>query len=141
MNKETLITLYHSFFYPYLHYCITVWGNTNQIYLQRIIKLQKIAIRMISRQRKMAESTPLFTDLKLLTLKQLYVYACQLFMYKFHHCLLPDIFKDFFTYNYSLHHYQTRQHHQLYVPKRLTKYSSRIIRTTRVQLSNFLIAT
>ena len=33
LDKETLITLYYTFIYPYMCYCNQVWGNSYVIYL------------------------------------------------------------------------------------------------------------
>ena len=41
LNKETLVTLYHSFVYPYLQYGIIAWGSTYASYIDPIVKLQK----------------------------------------------------------------------------------------------------
>ena len=48
INKETLRTLYFSFVYPYLYYCIEVWANARDCYRDTIVKLQKRAERIIS---------------------------------------------------------------------------------------------
>ena len=47
INKETLRTLYFSFVYPYLYYCIEVWGNVQDCYRDTIVALQKRAVRII----------------------------------------------------------------------------------------------
>ena len=44
---STLLTLYRSFLSPYLLYCLTVWGQAPQIYLNQILVLQKRALRLI----------------------------------------------------------------------------------------------
>ena len=41
LNKKTLRNRYFSFVYPYLTYCVEVWGNTHDTYLNPLIKLQK----------------------------------------------------------------------------------------------------
>ena len=40
-NKKTLLNLYHAFIFPYLIYCVEIWGNAANIYLDLLIKLQK----------------------------------------------------------------------------------------------------
>ena len=45
-NKDTLLSLYYSFIYPYISYCIYVWGSTFETYLKKMF-LQKRAIRII----------------------------------------------------------------------------------------------
>ena len=41
LDKNTLRNLYFTFIYPYLIYCIEIWGNTNDTHLNPIIKIQK----------------------------------------------------------------------------------------------------
>ena len=33
-NKKTLLNLYHAFIFPYLIYCVEIWGNAANIYLR-----------------------------------------------------------------------------------------------------------
>ena len=41
LNKRALLTLYYSLVYPYLQYCVSVWGSTYHTNLHRLILLQK----------------------------------------------------------------------------------------------------
>ena len=41
LDKNTLRNLYFIFIYPYLIYCIEIWGNTNDTHLNPIIKINK----------------------------------------------------------------------------------------------------
>ena len=34
LDQQCLLTLYNSFVYPYLIYCIKIWGTASQIHLQ-----------------------------------------------------------------------------------------------------------
>ena len=83
-NFKTTRSLYNAFIYPYFTYCIEIWGNTYQSYLEPLVKLQKRAIRTVVGVQRYAHTSPLFTDLKLLNIKEIYVYCVQLFMYKYH---------------------------------------------------------
>ena len=47
-DKETMRNLYFSFIYPYLTYCVEIWGNACNIHLDPIVKLQKKCIRTIT---------------------------------------------------------------------------------------------
>ena len=42
LPEKTLITLYYSFLYPYLHYGILAWGCTYQTLLDPIVKMQNV---------------------------------------------------------------------------------------------------
>ena len=47
-NMETLLSLYHTFVYPYLSYCIHVWGKAYNTHLNDLIVLQNKAMLIIS---------------------------------------------------------------------------------------------
>ena len=49
LPKTSLRSLYYSLVYPYLIYCVSVWGSTYHSNLKRIIILQKKIIRIISK--------------------------------------------------------------------------------------------
>ena len=60
LDKRTLKNLYFTFVYPYLIYCIGIWGNTNDIHLDPIIKLQKKSIRAITFSHYLESTDQLF---------------------------------------------------------------------------------
>ena len=72
LKEKTLITLYYSFIYPYLHYGIIAWGKTTNNYLNPLSILQKRAIRLISSAHKFDHTAPLFKKLGLLKLENIY---------------------------------------------------------------------
>ena len=41
LNSSTLVTLYYSFVYPHITYCIQVWGSANDYLIKSIFKLQE----------------------------------------------------------------------------------------------------
>ena len=47
LNYNTLKSLYYSFVYPHLIYCIEVWGCAHKTYLIPILKMQRKALRII----------------------------------------------------------------------------------------------
>ena len=48
LDKVTLRNLYFTFVYPYLIYCVEVWGNACDTHLEPIIKIQKKCVRVIT---------------------------------------------------------------------------------------------
>ena len=47
-DNETLFSLYYTFVYPYLNYCIHVWGKAYDTHLRHLIVLQNKIIRIIN---------------------------------------------------------------------------------------------
>ena len=135
-SLETMRMLYNAFVYPYFMYCIEVWGNVYQTYLEPLVKLQKRAVRTITGARKYEHTLPLFQNLNLLNIKEIYIYCVQLLMYKYHHDHLPPIFSDFYVQNNLVHKYHTRQENLLHVPLIRTAPLSKSVRVTGVSLYN-----
>ena len=131
------MTLYNAFIHPYFAYCIPVWGNTYKSYLDPLVKLQKRLVRIICGSPRNTHSAPLFSELNILTVSKLYIHSVQMFMYKFHHGNLPEIFTSFYTVNRDIHNYRTRQYNCLHVPKVLTDQAIRWIRYTGVICFNY----
>ena len=42
-----LVNLYYTFVYPYLIYCVEIWGHACNIYLDPLVELQKIILRIM----------------------------------------------------------------------------------------------
>ena len=81
LSKLALRTLYYSLVYPYLHYCITVWGSTYPSNLNRIILLQKRVIRIIDKKPFDAHADPIFKELMILKFESIYYFYLGKFMY------------------------------------------------------------
>ena len=62
VNKQTLITLYYCFIYPYLAYSIEAWGLTFKTYLTKLMTLQKKIVRIVGLADRNAHTDPLFQE-------------------------------------------------------------------------------
>ena len=136
-NSETLISLYNSLVYPYLSYCVHVWGEAYDVHKYALVVQQKKIVRIISGVPPRTHTKPLFSKLKILTLDGIYRYMLALFMYKYVNDMIPPLF-DMFIVNADIHHYNTRNHTLLHVPLCTTKRSQQTVRYTGVKLWNLL---
>ena len=71
MNRETLLKLYNAFVFPYLTYCVEVWGTAPKKYLDPLIKIQKKIVRIITFSPYLCHTDPIFKDLNLLPISKL----------------------------------------------------------------------
>ena len=83
------ILLYNTLLVPHLNYCLMICGFNQE----RISKLQKRAIRIITLSKYNAHTSPLFKMLNLLTINDMHSLQELKFYYKFLHNLLPVIYK------------------------------------------------
>ena len=126
LNRSSLITLYYTFLYPYMTYCLHVWGGTYQNTLLPIVKIQKAAIRTIFGLSKYHESSSLFKELQILKFNDVYTCNINTFVFRYLTDKLPIIFNNFFVTNADIHHYNTRIRNQFHIP---------ICRTTLSQMT------
>ena len=115
-RTSSLVTLYYSFIYPYITYCLEVWGSAPKKYLESIHKLQKLCCRIITGCPKRTSSAPLFKTLKILTVYQLHQYRVMLFMFKLYRGNLPKLVSQMFISNAMADISFTRQIHCFRLP-------------------------
>ena len=72
LKRTTLITLY-SFIYPYLTYCVEVWGSAAKVYIASVEKVQKLACGIITSMPPRTSSALLFTMLNFLNFNAIYI--------------------------------------------------------------------
>ena len=101
--------MYDSLILSHLQFGITNWGFE----WDRISKLQKRALRIMTNSKYNAHTDPLFKQLHLLKVKDIFDVQCLKFWFKFVNKKLPNYFRDMFKYNYELHEFGTRSHDQL----------------------------
>ena len=63
-----LKSLYHGIFSSHLNYACQIWGLSDNEYIDRIFKIQKNALRIITKSGFNAHTNPLLKELKILKL-------------------------------------------------------------------------
>ena len=92
------------------------FGITNRGFeWDRISKLQKRALRIMTNSQYNAHTEPLFKLLHLLKVKDIYENQCLKFWYKYVNNKLPNYFRNMFPYNHELHEIETRNHDRLHL--------------------------
>ena len=116
LPKTSLHCLYYSLVYPYLIYCVSVWGSTYQSNLSRVSILQKKIIRIICKVSFDSHTDVLFKEHGILKFFDIYFYQIGKFMYLFKSGLLPNYFRNMFTLASQLHSHYTRNCNLYYIP-------------------------
>ena len=73
-SNETLLSLYHTFVYPYLSYCIHVWGKAYNIHLNDLIVLQNKTMRIINGVPPRTNMDWFYIEKNILTVKHIFNY-------------------------------------------------------------------
>ena len=133
-----LVQLYYTMIFPHLTYCNIIWGNCAISHLNRILILQKRAIRIITNSSPYSHTPPLFKKLKLLKICDIYKFQNARFMYLFRNNMLPSLFNLYFAQNKSIRIYQTRQSDNYNVPNFKYEFSRSTIKFSGPTLWNSL---
>ena len=73
LNKHSLRNLYYAYIYPYLTYCVEVWGCASKCQLNSLFLVQKKILRIMTFSPYLAHTDPLFKGLKILPVNKLYI--------------------------------------------------------------------
>lgn len=97
VDREALLTVYHSLFNSYISYGIILWGGSAEAV--SLFRLQKKAIRLITKSGYLDHCRPLFVSLHILTLPSLYIYYTLCAIHKN---------RGVYSLNSDFHNYNTR---------------------------------
>ena len=86
--QNALLSIYHPLFTTHLNYGLLLWGT----HVNRVSKLQKKTVRIMSNSEYLAHSEPLFKTLKLFKIEALYKLKLMKFYYNLSYNLLPSYF-------------------------------------------------
>ena len=96
---STLVAVYRSIIECYLNYCNLIFGNSFQTHISSLIISQKKAVRMITNNPPFAHSNPIFLNLNLLKVTDIYKYNLAIYMFR-------NI--DRFSQNFRINTHNTR---------------------------------
>ena len=100
--------IYMSLIYSHINYCILIWGSADKSTVEPLFKLQKKAVRIISKSNYLDHTAPLFKSLKLLTVFNVYELNCILSIYKCLKCNYVSELRTRIQRNSDYHEYNTR---------------------------------
>ena len=92
---DTLKSVYYALFHPFLTYGIVVWGSTFENLLNPVRVAHKKVLRAMTFSDPTAHSSPLFYDLKILKLDDLYQLSISVFAYECQNNIAPLYFVNF----------------------------------------------
>ena len=109
--SNILQTIYNSLVLPHLNYGILLWGHK----CTRVAQLQKRCIRIVNQSSFLAHTDPIFKNLKLLKVNDIFQHKQLKFYYNFINNQLPEYFRNFQIKTSSeIHNYNTRNRNYLF---------------------------
>ena len=123
MNEKLILNIYHSLVYSHLSYCVEAWGSADPTFLNKIKVLQNKAVRIMSGKQyfqiygqtpgPLPSSEPLYKNLKILKFQDIFRLNIAKFVYSTLDFVSPQIFHDWFIFDYEVHNHSTRASSEL----------------------------
>ena len=115
MNTNMLKNIYYSLLYSHMVYAIQVWGSACISEINKILVLQKRALRIITYKDifpsvpgPLHPTDPLFYKLGVLKVQDVFKLQVSKFIFNCLQLNTPTIFHNWFRLNYTIHNYNTR---------------------------------
>ena len=108
-TTTALVNLYNAFIFPYLIYCVEVWGNALSIHLTPLLKLQNKILRIITFTHHRIDKDKLFYNTGILPFNVLVKHRIGLLMHKLSNGNVPKPLHNLYQCNKNIHHHFTRQ--------------------------------
>ena len=112
---DSMCVLYNAFIQPYIEYCNIIWASNYKTRLERLIKLQKRAVRLVTKSGYLEHTGPLFKKTKILTVNNVNALQVSIFMFKYYSHFLPAAFDGWFNVNSDFHEHNTRSKNDCHV--------------------------
>ena len=121
LTKHSLKLIYFTLVHSHLLYGLFVWGNSKFSNKNRLVTLQKKAIRIVNGSSYLAHTEPIFKNLKILKLSDLYIMQGIK-----HFCSItegnsPNYISNNVKVNSEIHKYHTRQSQNIFKESIQTK--------------------
>ncbi len=105
---STLHNIYRCLILPYITYGLIVWGHAPKKYINKILILQKRALRLIYFKKYKEHAIPLFIESKILPINMLYIKTVCNLMYDVSNGSCPSSISDCFIHSRQIHNHNTR---------------------------------
>ena len=105
LPTPTLLNIYQALIAPYLTYGLTVWGQACKSYLDKLLKLQKRALRFIYFSDHNKNAIPLFVDAHILPPNFVYYESIANLMFDVRNRTAPSNIQDLFKDISNVHSY------------------------------------
>ena len=130
--KNVLNMLYSTLILPYLNYGILAWGNAARVHLDRLLLIQKRAIRIVCGANARSHTDILFYENRLLKVHDLYLQNLGSLMYQLFDNELPCALASLFVRNDQVHSNYTRQASSFHLPRVRTCFKLNSLYRTKI---------
>ena len=105
---KTLFGIYNSLIFPYLSYGLVAWGQAAKTHLEKLLTLQKRAVRLINFAPFRSHAVPYFLHSNIMPITMLYFKLRSMLMFDVYNNTAPHNISHLFIPTQQIHSYSTR---------------------------------
>ena len=109
VNNNAIRSLYFSLFSSHINYCCQVWGQSGNYHLNRILSVQRSALRIINFKPFRSDVSSLFRTLNIPLFSNPVRKSNLMFVFDSLNHYLPSSISNFFTQSRHIHSHYTRE--------------------------------
>ena len=104
---KTLFGIYNSLIFPYLSYGLVAWGQAAKTHLEKLLTLQKRAVRLINFAPFRSHAVPYFLHSNIMPITMLYFKLSWMLMFDVYNNTAPHNISHLFIPTQQIHSYST----------------------------------
>jgi hypothetical protein len=131
LPRNELLSVYHALIGSQLTYGILVWGLTTNHNMEKLLRLQKWAIRTICKLPRRTSCRDKFKELGIMTFPSLYGYHASIFIHE-------KVSKGELMLNRDVHNHDTRTKSQIFIDHKSSKKTMNTIYSNGIRVYNEL---
>ena len=120
--------LYYAYIYSKIKYGIEVYGTANATQIKKVQVKQNRALKVLFNKDFLTPTDPLHKELEVLKVKDINKLHTAKFVHMQQNSKTPNIFKNFFIANQTVHQHNTRQNNNLHITQPNTNNGKRTMK-------------
>ena len=121
MPFDVVKSLYYTLVFPYLNYCVTIWGNDAKCHLSILTKCQNYFLRVLFNLKKYDHISSFYKSSNIFNIKEIFIQRLLTLFYKLFIYKFSSFFYSFLESNISYPIYAVRNSNYFITPKFRTK--------------------
>ena len=134
--QTVLTNIYFAFVHPHILYGIEIYANTCPTFLEKLIRLNNKLLRTLQNKPLRHPLSELYCQYNTMPINMLHQYQLMLLVHKCQHHVekMPDVFRNYFELNSSIHTHNTRTKNSIHLFRSKTTFGQRCF---KYRTSNF----
>jgi len=117
LPPDCLKMLYFSFVHPHILYGAEIYANTYNSYLDKLLKLNNKLRKILQQKDNYCRNILLCVNYNILPITELHCFQilCIVHTFIYHKKLQPKLYHNYFTENYKIHDYDSKNKNNLHL--------------------------